>query len=782
MEMVRGTRLGPYEILAPIGSGGMGDVYRGLDTRLNRQIAIKVLSATVTSDSTKRQRFEREAQAIATLSHPHICSVFDVGSQDGVEFLVMEHLDGETLDRRLLRGVLPMEDVLRYAIEIAAALDHAHRHGIVHRDLKPTNIMLTSAGAKLLDFGLARWHDARSVRWGADSEAAPPETQSLTAEGTIVGTLQYMAPEQVEGMAADARADLFAFGAIVYEMATGRKTFTGASHAGLIAAILTSDPSPMSSIDLRVPSGLERIVRKCLAKDPELRWQTARDLVDELKWIAEDGPLDARAAQESVPRANQQGPRAFPVWLAISILASIAVIAVSVLAWQQFQQRPTTDSPTVQFTIAPPEGWAFNESSPFVALSPDGRSLLLTATSGTGDRALWVRSLDSAGARLIAGTEGGLNAFWSPDSQSILFRTADQGWRKVDAAGGPPRGLPTVFDAQQGTTNRDGVLIFTPRQGFLSGLLFGPGPGHTGLLYRPAASAVEPTALTALDESLRETAHEWPHFLPDGRHFLFVARARHPDHDGILYAGSLESSTRVRLVKVDSHAVYAWPGYLVYMLGNAVVAQPFDAERLRVTGEPERIAERVDRDGISRRGAFTVSQTGVLAYHPAGEMQLVWHDRAGVALKAIGAGTNPAISPDGRRVVVSRRDQNGSTSSLWMIDVPDGTVSRFTSGTSGDDMPLWSPDGRRVLFKATRGKGPGIFQKPSDSEGSEEVVLATDGESPEPGLHPLGWTRDGRSLIYAKSRPLANPGGGTTPRPVGPAPRRQSKARSALRR
>jgi hypothetical protein len=757
-----GAYLGPYEILAAIGRGGMGEVYRARDTRLKREIAIKVLPAHVTNQANKRQRFEREAQAVAALSHPHICAVFDVGSHEGTEFLVMEHLEGETLERRLLRGALPLDQVQRHAIEIAGALDHAHRHGIVHRDLKPANIMLTKSGAKLLDFGLAKWSEREPVQIREGTEAAGlPETRTLTAQGTILGTLQYMAPEQLESKETDGRADLFALGAIVYEMTTGRRAFAGASHASVIAAILTAEPAPMASVNPLVSPSLERTVRKCLAKDPDLRWQTARDLLDELKWTADTGSLDVllpsgSGAQPLALPGRQRGRRAPIAWLAAGAVAVTAAIVTAVLAFNPFLRGPT-ERPGFQFTISAPEGWILNEASPFTALSPDGRSLVFTATSRTGERAVWLRSLDSGAARQITGSEGGTQPFWSPDNQFIFFRT-EQGWRRVDSAGGPGQGIGAVDGAAYGTVNRDGVVIFMIEQKIFQAVPKG--------LYRISSTLV-PTAVTTPDETRKEIAHEWPQFLPDGRHFLYVTRAGHPDHDGVVNIGSLDSADRVRLFKADSQAVYAPPGFLVYLRGNTLVAQPFDADALRVTGEPVRIAEKVDRDGASRRGAFSVSQNGVLAYHPASETQLVWFDRGGGSLKAIAAGTNPAISPDERQVVVTRREGDGRTSSLWLINLADGNASGFTSGPLSDDMPLWSRDGRHIVFKAMREHGPGIFQKSASGAGAEGVVLAPQGtlSAPaqfgvlQPFIHPLAWSGDGRFLIYAKSRPLTTAAG-----------------------
>jgi serine/threonine protein kinase len=721
----------------------MGEVYRARDTRLKREIAIKVLPPHITSQPAKRRRFEREAQAVAALSHPHICALFDVGSQDGTEFLVMEHLDGETLERRLARGPLGLEEVFKYAIEIADALDHAHRHGIVHRDLKPTNIMLTRTGVKLLDFGLAKLGEREPIQ---------VDTVTLTTEGTILGTVHYMAPEQVEGKNADARADLFAFGTIAYEMATGRKPFSGSSHASLIAAILTAEPAALASHAPLTPPAFERIVKKCLAKNPDARWQTARDLLDELKWVAESGLAPVAAGRK--PRSRHAWTAAAAVLGAIATLITINIASVS-------SRRESTEERPLRFSISAPEHSAFKDDSGFMSLSPDGRSLAFGAQSPTGERALWVRSLDSLSARQIPGTQRGLHPFWSPDSRFLTFLpstakpnspAAGQELRTIDLTGGGATTLVQEAGAYTGTFNgRDVVFMF--------------GPNRSGSLYRVSAAGQSPEAVTALDDTRGEVAHMWPRFLPDGRHFLFVARSRQVEHNGVVYVGSLDSRDRVRLFNADSHVEYAPPGFLVYMrggspvsdkvIGYTLVAQPFDVVGLRVTGEPVRIAGPVDRSTDFGYGAFSVSQTGVLAYRPIAEPTLVWHDRSGKPLQSIGAGANPDLSADGRRLAVARPDPDTGATSIWLMDVSGGNASRFTSGRSVYDSPLWSPDAGRLLFKVDQGQGAGIYHRKSDGTGAEEV-LVPHSQPPDPAIQPLAWSADGGSVIYGRYGPTTN--------------------------
>jgi serine/threonine protein kinase/Tol biopolymer transport system component len=726
MTLKSGARIGPYEIQSTLGEGGMGEVYRARDTRVSRIVAIKVLGARVDSRPHAQQRFAQEARALSGLNHPHICAFCDIGEENGVQFLVMEYLEGETLASRLRRGGrLPIDQALRHAIAIADALDHAHRRGLVHRDLKPSNIMLTRSGAKLLDFGLAKPGAPGPIIGHAHE--APQSTQTLTAEGAILGTLSYMAPEQLHGADTDVRTDIFAFGAVVYEMLTGRPAFEGVSQASVIAAILERNPEPLSSGQPIAPPLLESIVMRCLAKTPDERWQTASDLGQALRWIAE-GASQVTGISPGV-RVRPFASRL--AWMT-GLFAVIAAVTTIILVFTVFR-RESPNVHAIRFVVSAPENATFTPSSAFMAVSPDGHALAFVASSPDGKIGLWIRSLDSLVAHQLATIAGG-QPFWSPNGRFLGF-FADGKLKKIDLAGGVPQ---TLADSQEprGAWNRDDVILFKPHS--------------DGGLYRILASGGPATLVTSPDRSLGETAHDWPQFLPDGRHFLYLARSTQPEHDSVAYAASLDSKDRIRLFRTDSQVVYAPPGLLVHMLGNTLVAQPFDASTLRVTGEPIPIAEQVERNPArgSRRGAFSVSQTGVLAYRPTRDTELVWFDRRGRRLEKIapsGHYSNPALSPDQRRVAVARVDPETGIRNIWLIELARSVVSRFTVNASAEDMPLWSEDGSRILFKSYRGAGWDFYQKASSGTGAEETVLT----GLELTATPLAWSQGGRFLVYS---------------------------------
>ena len=555
MSLNTGTRLGPYEIIGLIGAGGMGEVYKSRDTRLERTVAVKVVSGSLASDPTWRQRFDREARILATLSNPHICPIFDVGRHDGVDFLVMEYLEGETLTARLARGPLPLDQALRYAIEIADALAAAHREGVCHRDLKPGNIMLTRSGARLLDFGLARVGGPRSHP--SDQQTLSSE---LTATGTILGTVQYMAPEQLEGKDIDARTDIFAFGSVVYEMVTGRKAFEGQSQASVIASILEHDPPPISSLQRMAPPALDRAVKKCLAKDPEERWQNARDLRDELKWITE-GSSQVSAPVTVAARRN---------WWSLLPWAAVAMLSVAVLslATVHFREQ-SADLPRIVFTVSRPTTHQPIGVAP--ELAPDGKRLLFPGLTPDGRTVLWIRALDSPTARPLAGTEneGYPAIFWSPDGQSVGF-FADAKLKRIDISGGPAHALADAPDPWGGTWSRDGIILFTPRAG--------------GPLFRVSASEGPATPLFELDRSRQEISHSWPHFLPDGRHFLYGVTSVDARRNGV-YLASLDGKEPRLLIGEAERAVYSASGHLLFLRGGTLVAQSFDVTSMQMTGE-----------------------------------------------------------------------------------------------------------------------------------------------------------------------------------------------------
>jgi Tol biopolymer transport system component len=720
MSVKAGTRLGPHEILSAIGAGGMGEVYKARDTRLDRIVAIKVLPTHLADRSELRDRFEREAKTIASLNHPHICTLHDIGHQDEIDYLVMEYLEGETLAQRLVKGALPIQQVLQYAIEIADALDKAHRKGITHRDLKPGNIMLTKSGTKLLDFGLAKLK--QEVAPAIPDSQLPTMKSAVTAEGMILGTLQYMAPEQVEAKEVDARTDIFAFGVVVYEMATGKRAFEGKSQSSLIAAILEREPPPMSSLQPMTPLQLDRVVRKCLSKEPEKRWQAASDVCDELKWTAEVGQQTVTAA----PHVSRSGRREFLGWA----VATIAVIALG-LTFLRFR-RPAEEGRVLRFPLLTPDRAAANPRS-IPAVSPDGLRLAFVATS-EGKDGLWVRDLDSMTARLFPGTQGAHHPFWSPDSRSIAF-FADGKLKRIDVSGGPALPLCDAQGYGGSWSNRD-IIIFAPTS--------------NSPLYRVPAAGGAPTPLTALDQASNEATHRFPWFLPDGRHFLYTAGsfAGSDQQNTAVYVGDIDSQTRKRVVHATSNAVYASPGYLLFLREKTLMAQSFDAERAVTQGDAVAVAEEVENaGGVYLQGQFSASQTGVLVYAPSGggsEVELTWFDRSGKQLGTVGPPGRlryPAISPDGRTVAVDSRDPQTGLDDIWLYDVTRGTASRFTFAPP-NQFPTWSPDGRFIAYRSAHEGEWNLYQKATNGAPREESL-----GSPRPDVRPNDWSHDGRYII-----------------------------------
>src|SRR5438093_5466334 len=567
MPLTPGTRLGPYELLEPLGAGGMGEVYKARDTRLDRTVAIKVLPQHLSATPDLRARFEREARAVSSLNHPHICTLYDVGHQDGVDFLVMEHIEGETLAARLEKGTLPLPEVLRYAAEIADALDKAHRQGMVHRDLKPSNVMLTKSGAKLLDFGLARVMGPNAAAAGSSPgpsvllSQTPTLATPLTGAGMIVGTFQYMAPEQLEGKEADARSDIWAFGAKVYERATGRKAFEGNSQASLIASVLKEQPRPISEIQPLTPPGLDRIVQHCLAKDPDERWQSARDLAHELKWIADAGSK----AGVPAPLAARRKSRERLAW----VVVAVAVIGLASATVPRVMQ-PRAERRVMRFSVMAPENATFSADPLNSVISPDGHQLAFVATDSSGTSRIWVRPLESLAPQLLAGTENAGAPFWSPDSRSIGF-FADGKLKKVAIGGGAPEVLCDAPDPRGGAWSKSGLIVFAPVA--------------TGPLMKVSAEGGEPTEILKPDSTRHETALRWPEFLPDGKHFLFVSL---PAHQGVfdVSVGSVDSRDRKRVMTSGAAPVCAGPGDLIFVRNGRLTAQPFDLGALKVVGQP----------------------------------------------------------------------------------------------------------------------------------------------------------------------------------------------------
>ena len=711
MRLALGDRLGPYEIVAPAGAGGLGEVYKARDTRLDRSVAIKVLPEHIARREDLRQRFEYEARAVGSLNHPNICTLHDIGSQNGTGYIVMEYLDGETLASRLSKGPLPLNEVMKIAGQVADALERAHRASVIHRDVKPGNIMLTRDGVKLLDFGLAK-----STNIPGRSEETL--TLALTAEGTIVGTPQYMAPEQLQGKDSDARSDVFAFGCVLYEMLTGQRAFEGKTPASIIAKILESEPPGLRALQPAIPQAVADVVETCLSKEPDARWQSAADV--------------KRALELSVRQPGVAGVKQVR-WIWPVALVSAALVSAG-LVWFATRPEPVR---RLEFAINPPPAAEFrpagtNEGNS--AISPDGTTLAFSARTN-GVLRIWIRRLDSITPRSIPGTEGGYYPFWAPDSRHLAFFVRET-LRRTDVDGAAVQTLweGQGGDGRGGAWNADGVILFVP--------------GGLGIMRTPAAGgkAVQVTRLAP-----GETAHYWPTFLPDNRHFLYVVRSANRDETGI-YVTSLESpERRKRLSDAPSNAAYSPPalgsrvqranGYLIYPRQRLLLAQPFDLDKLELRDEPVPIAKDVTYAGNIFLSDFSVSQTGVLAHASGGgedSRHIVWRDRFGKEIPSTAFGprsVGPRISPDLTRVAFIRFDRGAGQS--WIVDLARGT-SRPVAGDR--DTPVWGPRGSFVVFR----KADGIFRQ-SDSGAGEVVKIYNDAS-----FQPIDLSPDGRYLLLWK--------------------------------
>lgn len=727
MAIASGTRLGPYEIVSTLGTGGMGEVYRAKDTRLDRTVAIKVLPSHLSADPAFRQRFEREARTISSLSHPNICALHDVGHQDGIDYLVMEFLEGETLANRLTRGALSRERALQYGIQISDALDKAHKQGIVHRDLKPGNIMLTKSGAKLLDFGLAKLN---FVPESAPAVSAlETEQKDLTKEGTIVGTIQYMAPEQLEGKSIDVRTDIFAFGEVLYEMLTGKKAFTGKSQASLIAAILEKDPQPISEIQPMTPPALDRVVKICLAKDPDDRWQSAHDVMSELKWISEAG------SQAGVPATvlTKRKSRERLAW----ILAGIFFLAtlVSAIAFYRSYKDKQPVRP-IYSSIIPPKGNEFRFSlhdAGSLTLSPDGRWVTFPAADSSGKIVLWLRALDSLEARVLPGTELQGYPFWSSDSRFIAFFSLDGKLKKLDIAGGVPFTICDALDGRGGTWNQEGIILFSP------------GPREP--IYRVSAAGGIHVAVTTINKSIQEISHRLPYFLPDGKHFLYLAlnQAGVSREDAKIYVASLNGKENKFLMNSPTKAVYA-NGFLLFVREKVLMGQRFDPGPLELKGESFPIVEQINFD--RSQGTFAVSGQALLAYvkDTTTPTRLTWLDRYGKKIGEVGEPdfyTSVSLSADNKKAAFSIRDSASRNEDIWLYDLIKNVRTRFTFDPADDLDPLWVPDGSRIVFWTLRNGNQDIYQKSSTGIGQEEPLVQTKADE-----WPWAWSADGRFLSY----------------------------------
>ena len=716
--LTAGTRLGPYEIQSPLGHGGMGEVYRARDTRLDRIVAIKVLPGHRAGDPQFRERFEREARAVSSLNHPNICVLYDIGNDGGTAYLVMECLEGETLAARLERGPLPVADALRYAIEIASALDAAHHRGVVHRDLKPGNIMLTKSGAKLLDFGLAK---VQALSASASDHTA---TLTVTTEGSLVGTFQYMAPEQLEGHEAGARSDIFAFGATLYEMLTGRRAFAGASQASLITAIMSAQPAPVSSVQPAVPPPLDRVVRRCLAKDADDRWQTARDLAEELRWIQEGG------SQAGVPAVAARSPkrRSRVRWIVAALIEAAALLLAAVLF------RPEKPAPPrpLRFSVSAPDGAAIVADTKPV-LSPDGESVLFSCRVGNALQ-IFLHSLMSGATRAIPGTEGRMaSPYWSFDGKSFLLRPGSN-YLRVDVNGASPQPMP-IQGAAYCSWGPAGILQATGGEVHLYAL---DGSGMRIVKHDPKG------------------VFSYASWLPGGRWLLYNGDSYvgTPNSPYTVHALSVDGKVDRLLTTTPAPAIYAEPGYLLFVRGNLLLAQRFDPKRLSLSGGATPVVDHIGASAAGPLGAFSASNNGVLAFRPGdnrSDSQLVWLDRTGSRVGSVEDAadySNPALSPDGARLAVGIRDSTTQKRDIWVFDLARNTSSRLTFDPADDLNPAWSPDGARIAFTSDRRGIRQLYAKNASGTGEDELLL----DSPLAD-NVEDWSSDGRWIAYNVGQP-----------------------------
>jgi eukaryotic-like serine/threonine-protein kinase len=730
-----GTRLGPYEVLGLIGEGGMGQVYRAADTRLDRAVAIKVMPAALADDPVRRERFEREARSISKLEHPNICPLYDVGELPAASdesgksgmFLVMQFLEGETLAQRLTRGPLSIKDTLDIGIQVAEALAAAHRAGIVHRDLKPGNIMLTRAGARLLDFGLARTVTTSSSADGMTLAGA--DRTALTTQGTLLGTLHYMAPEQLDGREVDTRADIFAFGAVMFEMVTGLKAFEAETPARVLSAILRDEPARVSTLVPVTPAGLDDLIHTCLAKDPNERWQGMGDVARQLRWL-QSALSNARSGATARPPAVELRSRWRRVWpLAAAIIASLAAGAALMAS---LDRAPTIDPLRLHALLLPPDN---NFLTGGVALSPDGKTLAFVAMDANGERQLWTRQLDAERAQPLDGATGASDPFFSPDGTEVAF-FAGGALKRIPIGGGAATTICEAGAGAGGSWNRDGVIVFNPHQ-----------QGH---LMRVAAAGGLPEAVTALDAGAGETHHLYPSFLPDGRRYIYYVAGKERG----LYVGELGSRERTFLFDPDpslppgaaaTPGVYADSGHLLYVRDRVLMARAFDAGSLQLTGEAIKLADTVDYNPPGQ-AAFAAAR-GVLVYRPRQHLalgSLVWIDRRGEFTEipaSAAAFRQIAIAPDGRTAAVERSDAQG-VSSVWTIDLEAGMTVRvpaeYWSGA-----PIWSRDGSTLAYSIAADSPPNVAVRGDRGAGSERRLTRSASIQ-----YAGGFTPDARTVLF----------------------------------
>ena len=725
MSLASGTRLGPYEVVAPLGEGGMGEVYKATDTRLKRTVAIKILPRDFAADPERRQRFEREARVVASLSHPHICALHDVGigdvaSGESMSYLVMEYLEGETLAERLRRGPLPLDETLRAGAAIAAALAAAHREGIVHRDLKPANVMLTRSGVKLLDFGIAKAVQPS----GASTDALSTKALTVaTAAGTTLGTIHYMSPEQLEGHPVDARSDIFALGAVLYEMGTGRRAFAGDSYAAIASNILGGQPPP-----IQASAALDRLVRGCLEKDPDRRWQSAQDVARQLSTPDErDGAVDVR-----VRRRGAQ-------WLPWAIAAMAGAIAVA--AWVVDRSPGAATAATgpqiITFPIAPPSsgpyGFTSTVEAPAMAVSPDGSRVAFVTITRAAETRIWIRALDSLDAKAVDGTDGATSVFWSPDSKSIAFFAGGQ-LKRVELGGGAPLVICSARQTigQTGTWSADGTILFASVQG--------------EAILKVADSGGTPVALITLDAQRKEKRVAWPAFLPDGRQFTFLKVL---DDDSARIMLAAPGSPQKEILEARSNAQYVDPGYVLYVQDASLIARRFDASTGQISGPPIAVADPVAYFHPTGLGHFSASRNGVIAYQSHANLaRIAWFDRAGNergTVRPSGGYLSLKLSPDGKQLLYDRANPRTGAHDLYLLEMDRGAEIQLTNEPGSEVYPHWGL-GDTILYARTRGNAPRLFRRSLASALDEPVGP----ERTRQLQQPTDVSRDGRWLLYSQ--------------------------------
>jgi eukaryotic-like serine/threonine-protein kinase len=717
-----GTKLGAYDIGALIGAGGMGEVYRARDTRLQRDVALKILPEIFAADPARMARFEREARLLASLNHPHIAAIYGVEESYSCRALVMELVEGPTLAERIAAGPVPVDEALPMMKQVAEALEYAHDHGVIHRDLKPANIKVTAEGTvKVLDFGLAKALTDEPTE--TDLRNSPTLSAVATMQGVILGTAAYMSPEQAKGKPVDRRADIWAFGVVLVEMLTGKALYTGETAAETLASVMMKDPS-LGALPASTPPAIRNLLQRCLNKDPR---QRLRD-IGEARIILADA-LAGAAPVEPVAAHRKTRERLLPV---VATVAAVAVAVALVLAFLHFRRVPA-EMRSARFFVEPPEKTTFLSAPNLVSVSPDGTRLAFIAVDSSGKQLLWVRALDSLTAQPLLGTDGASQPFWSPDSQFIAF-SAENKLKRIAVSGGPPQTITALTTGNaMGTWNREGVILF--------------GTGLT-TIQRVSTAGGKPTPLTTLDASRQQDFHTWPCFLPDGKHFLYFAHSVNPENSAI-YVGSLDSKDTKLLLNASSFILYSPPGYLLFLREGALVAQPFDAGRLELTGEAFPMAEDVRFNPANGRAAFAVSENGVLAFRTGGTFsgsgQFTWTDLAGKEVTSsgdvstMGATSHFSLSPDEKRVAIDLTTPQGRDA--WLLDITRGTISRFALGLLSAGL-AWSPDSNWLAFTASRSGVTGLYRRLSNGAGQDELLLNA------PEAQPTDWSQDGRFLLY----------------------------------